>query len=47
MQQRHETENNPAPNHAAIMPTISEEYPANGDPVAFTMAGKVMTDKVT
>lgn len=47
MQQRHETGKSPASNQAAMIPAKSDRYPATGEPVALTMAGKVITDNVT
>lgn len=46
-QQDTDTENNPAPNHAAAMPMISAAAPATGDWVASRIAGNVITASVT
>lgn len=46
-QQTHATGNNPAPKKEIIIPTTSAIMPAIGDCVASTIAGNVITDKVT
>ena len=42
-----ETLNRPAPIQARIIPTTNANAPAIGEPVASSIAGKVITAKVT